>query len=87
LNCRLLPAAVQRRVSTAGPVTMSDEKPSPNSNSKAEADESALSQPATPDHETAPDGPVASYSREQEARVVRKLDWNLMTLFFVLCEC
>lgn len=23
----------------------------------------------------------------QEARVVSKLDWNVMTLFFVLCKC
>ena len=32
------------------------------------------------------EGGYAKYSREQEARVVRKLDWNLMSLFFVLCE-
>jgi hypothetical protein len=28
----------------------------------------------------------ANYTRAQEARVVRKLDLNLMTLFFVLCK-
>lgn len=27
------------------------------------------------------------YTPQQEARVVRKLDLNLMTLFFFLCEC
>lgn len=27
------------------------------------------------------------YTPHQEERVVRKLDLNLMTLFFVLCEC
>ncbi|KAI1805747.1 MFS general substrate transporter [Daldinia bambusicola] len=30
------------------------------------------------------DANVPNYTPEQEARVVRKLDWNLMTLFFVL---
>lgn len=29
---------------------------------------------------------LAKYTESQEARVVSKLDWNLMTLFFVLCE-
>lgn len=32
------------------------------------------------------DGGLATYTRRDEARVVRKLDWNLMTIFFVLCE-
>lgn len=27
-----------------------------------------------------------SYTHAQESRVVKKLDWNLMTLFFVLCK-
>ena len=27
------------------------------------------------------------YTPQQEVRVVRKLDLNLMTLFFFLCEC
>ncbi|EMR72243.1 putative mfs transporter protein [Eutypa lata UCREL1] len=30
------------------------------------------------------DGGLATYTRRDEARVVRKLDWNLMTIFFVL---
>jgi hypothetical protein len=29
---------------------------------------------------------IAKHTRKEEARLVRKLDWNLMTLFFVLCE-
>lgn len=75
---------------------MSDEK----SNGRSDADdrESALSQPATPDHDhdhnhhrdhdagAAQAGPTANYTPAEEARVVRKLDWNLMTLFFALCE-
>jgi hypothetical protein len=32
-------------------------------------------------------GSAVCYTPQQEARVVRKLDLNLMTLFFVLCEC
>jgi hypothetical protein len=71
---------------------MSDEKPNHGS---ADADESAPSQPTTPglehplehDAAAARAGHGASYTPAQEAQVVRKLDWNLMTLFFVLCEC
>lgn len=48
---------------------------------ETEADESASSHPATPQ-----DGAVANYTPKQEARVVSKVDCNLMTLFFVLCE-
>ncbi|KAI1076807.1 MFS general substrate transporter [Whalleya microplaca] len=44
-----------------------------------EADETAVSRPGG-----SQDGSLTNYSRSQEARVVRKLDWNLMTLFFVL---
>ncbi|KAI1775691.1 MFS general substrate transporter [Hypoxylon cercidicola] len=43
-----------------------------------EADEAATSQPAD-----SQDG-LTQYTPQQEARVVRKMDWNLMTLFFVL---
>jgi len=32
------------------------------------------------------DGAPAKHTPEQEARVVSKLDWNLMSLFFVLCK-
>jgi hypothetical protein len=71
---------------------MSDEK----SNPRSDVDESALSQPTTPnlthghdlehDAAAAHAGHAASYTSAQEAQVVRKLDWNLMTLVFVLCE-
>ncbi|KAI2634219.1 MFS general substrate transporter [Hypomontagnella submonticulosa] len=54
---------------------MSQEKTTP----KLEADEAAITQPVSPQ-----DGRSVNYTREQEARVVKKLDWNLMTLFFVL---
>ncbi|KAH6630786.1 hypothetical protein B0J18DRAFT_422217 [Chaetomium sp. MPI-SDFR-AT-0129] len=44
-------------------------------------------QTISPHNGAAPqDSPVANFTRKQEARVVRKLDWNLMTLFFVLCK-
>jgi hypothetical protein len=53
---------------------------------KSEAHVPASSQPAKPqdghDHSSA-----VYYTPQQEARVVRKLDLNLMTLFFFLCEC
>lgn len=49
--------------------------------STLEADESAVSQPGGAESQ---DGSLTSYTHEQEVRVVRKLDWNLMTLFFVL---
>ncbi|KAI1763163.1 MFS general substrate transporter [Hypoxylon sp. FL1150] len=44
-----------------------------------EADEAVASGPAE-----SKDGSVTQYTAKQEARVVRKLDWNLMTIFFVL---
>jgi len=33
-----------------------------------------------------PDGYEFDHDGSVEARVVRKLDWNIMPLFFVLCE-
>ncbi|KAI1107336.1 MFS general substrate transporter [Jackrogersella minutella] len=56
---------------------MSNEK----TTSSLEADEAAVSRAGGSESQ---DAGVASYTREQEARVVRKMDWNLMTLFFVL---
>ncbi|KAL2130288.1 hypothetical protein VTI74DRAFT_6660 [Chaetomium olivicolor] len=59
---------------------MSDEK----SNPRSDAGESALPQTDSTHDGNPQDSPVANYTRKQEARVVRKLDLNLMTLFFVL---
>jgi len=33
-----------------------------------------------------PDGHGFDHDGSVEARVIRKLDWNIMPLFFVLCE-
>lgn len=54
--------------------------------SALEANETAVSQPADSQDGIPQDVNLADYTPEQEARVVRKLDWNLMSLFFVLCE-
>ncbi|KAL7626386.1 hypothetical protein AAE478_003158 [Parahypoxylon ruwenzoriense] len=54
---------------------MSNEK----SASTLEADETGVSPPGDPQN-----GSLVNYTRAQEYRVVQKLDWNLMTLFFVL---
>ena len=51
-----------------------------------EADATAATVPQSPAATGYQDVGYAKYTREQEDRVVRKLDWNLMTLFFVLCE-
>ncbi|KAF3070851.1 High-affinity nicotinic acid transporter [Daldinia childiae] len=52
--------------------------------SALEANETAVSQPADSQDGISHDANLANYTIEQEARVVRKLDWNLMSLFFVL---
>ncbi|OTB04276.1 hypothetical protein M426DRAFT_320863 [Hypoxylon sp. CI-4A] len=54
---------------------MSNEKNTP----AMEADEAAI-----PPGNSQDVGNLATFTREQEARVVKKLDWNLMSLFFVL---
>ncbi|KAI1377108.1 MFS general substrate transporter [Hypoxylon crocopeplum] len=54
---------------------MSNEK----TTSTMEADETAASRPSG-----SPDRGIGDYTRQQEARVVRKIDLNLMTIFFVL---
>ncbi|KAK4248352.1 major facilitator superfamily domain-containing protein [Corynascus novoguineensis] len=63
---------------------MSDEKPPPNlEDGELAPPQADSSQNGTPQDS---DGPTArpSYTAKQEARVVRKLDLNLMTLFFAL---
>ncbi|KAI2468234.1 MFS general substrate transporter [Annulohypoxylon bovei var. microspora] len=50
--------------------------------STLEADEAAVSRSGGSESRDA--SLTGSYTHEQETRVVRKLDWNLMTLFFVL---
>ncbi|KAI0882498.1 MFS general substrate transporter [Annulohypoxylon maeteangense] len=57
---------------------MSNEK----TNSALEADEAVV--PHGGSSESQDVSLNESYTHEQEARVVKKLDWNLMTLFFVL---
>lgn len=52
---------------------------------KSEAHTPAPSQPFEPQNGNDQSGAVY-YTPHQEARVVRKLDINLMTLFFFLCE-
>lgn len=59
---------------------MSDEKTA--SSLEAAEGPAVLGRPGDPQD----GGRLTNYTRKDEARVVRKLDWNLMTIFFVLCE-
>lgn len=54
---------------------------SPKSEAHTHASSQAAESQHDHDHSTA-----VSYTPGQEARVVRKLDLNLMTLFFFLCK-